>query len=278
MSRAFDTIRRDRLMQILETFLDDSELRMIRLLLADTTLEPRLAKGSCAMFNTTIGTPQGDSLSPVLFIVYLEAALRDLRLMLPQRPQTDINLPLDIAYADDVDFVSHSRTFLNQAESIAPTCFRHWFLFVNENKTERTSIRRETDRVAEVWRATKKLGSLLWDAEVVARRTQLALLAFRRMWTLWLRRQHVSEALQLRLYKAFIVPVLTYNMGTWALTQAESAHLDSFHRTQLKHLLGIKWPQRISNKVLYQRCQCEPLSIKITEARWRLFGHVLRMP
>ena len=85
MSRAFDTIRRDRLMQILETFLDDSELRMIRLLLADTTLEPRLAKGSCAMFNTTIGTPQGDSLSPVLFIVYLEAALRDLRLMLPQR-------------------------------------------------------------------------------------------------------------------------------------------------------------------------------------------------
>jgi len=57
MSRAFDTIRRDRLMQILETFLDDSELRMIRLLLADTTLEPRLAKGSCTMFNTTIGTP-----------------------------------------------------------------------------------------------------------------------------------------------------------------------------------------------------------------------------
>ena len=67
--RAFDTIRRDRLMQILETFLDDSELRMIPLLLADTTLEPRLVKGSCATLNTTIVTPQGDSLSPVLFIV-----------------------------------------------------------------------------------------------------------------------------------------------------------------------------------------------------------------
>ena len=67
-------------------------------------------------------------------------------------------------------------------------------------------------------------------------------------------------------------------MGTWALTQAESARLDSFQHTQLKHLLGIKWPQRISNKVFYERCQCEPLSIKITEARWRLFGHIRVCP
>ena len=106
--------------------------------------------------------------------------------MLPQRPQTDIDLPLDIAYADAVDFVSHSRAFLNQVESIAPTCLRRWFLFVDESKTERISMRRETDRVAEVWRVTKKLGSVLGDAEDMARRKQLALLAFRRMWTLWL--------------------------------------------------------------------------------------------
>ena len=105
--------------------------------------------------------------------------------MLPQRPQTDIDLPLDITY--DVDFVSHSRAFQNQVESIAPTCLRRWFLFVDESKTERISMRRETDRVAEVWRVTKKLGSVLGDAEDVARRKQLALLAFCRMWTLWLR-------------------------------------------------------------------------------------------
>ena len=140
MSRAFDTIRRDKLMHILETFLDDSELRIICLLLADTTLEPRLVKGRCAAFNTTIGTPQGDSLSPVLFIVYLEAALRDIRQMIPQCPLIDVDLPLDIAYADDVDFVSHSRTFLDQMERI-PTCLKHWFLIVNESKTERTSMR-----------------------------------------------------------------------------------------------------------------------------------------
>ena len=80
------------------------------------------------------------------------------------------------------------------------------------------------------------------------------------------------------MYNAFIVPVLTYNMGTWALTRTESARLDSFQHGQLKQLLRIRWPQKNSNKTLYKRCQCEPLSIKMIEARWRLFGHKLRMP
>ena len=68
--------------------------------------------------------------------------------MIPQCPQTDRNLPLDIAFADDVDFVSHSCTFLYQMKKIIPTCLRHWFLIVNERQT--TSMRRETNRLAEV--------------------------------------------------------------------------------------------------------------------------------
>ena len=44
---------------------------------------------------STIGTPQGDSLSPVSFTVYLEAALRDLRSRVPPRPPADDRLPLE---------------------------------------------------------------------------------------------------------------------------------------------------------------------------------------
>ena len=40
---------------------------MIRFLLAATSLEPRLSTGDCHAFASTVGTPQGDSLSPVLF-------------------------------------------------------------------------------------------------------------------------------------------------------------------------------------------------------------------
>ena len=74
------------------------------------------------------------------------------------------------------------------------------------------------------------------------------------------------------------VPVLIYNSGTWGLTQRAEQSLDSFHRRQLRTLLGIKWPQRIRNSALYERCQCESLSSLIRKNRWRLFGHILRLP
>ena len=91
MSPAFDTIRRDKLITVLQYF-GESELRIIRMLLAETTLEPRLKQGKFPTFICTIGTPQADSISPVLFVIYLEAALRDLWDKLPQRPREDTEM------------------------------------------------------------------------------------------------------------------------------------------------------------------------------------------
>eukprot|EP00117_Sycon_ciliatum_P038405 scpid60702/ scgid28546/ len=69
------------------------------------------------------GIPQGDGLSPVLFTVYLEAALRDLRSVLPPRPAADEHLPAETAYADDVDFISTSKAYLDQLLLLAESTF-----------------------------------------------------------------------------------------------------------------------------------------------------------
>ena len=39
-----------------------------------------------------------------------------------------MDMPLDIAYTDDVDFVSHSHAFLNQVERTVLTYLIHWAL------------------------------------------------------------------------------------------------------------------------------------------------------
>ena len=69
-----------------------------------------------------------------------------------------------------------------------------------------------------------------------------------------------------------------YNAGTWALTKAQSAKLDVFHRRHLRQMLIIRWPRKISNEKLYKACEVEePLSAKVGRLRWSLFGHVLRL-
>ena len=278
LSRAFDTIRRDKLLEVLQSFLDEPELRMIRFLLAATSLEPRLSTGECHAFASTIGTPQGDSLSPVLFTVYLEAALRDLRSRLPPKPPADAKLPLDVEYADDIDFISYSRPYLNEIERIAPVCLGEWSLQINAAKTERTSVSRQVDRTHEPWRTTRKLGSLLGEVEDVTRRMQLANVSFHKMWTVWFRGAQISLLLRLRLYSAFVLPVLTYNMGIWGLTKTELSRLDAHHRRHLRQIIGTRWPHRISNDALYRRTHSSPISAAIRAARWSLFGHVLRLP
>ena len=70
--------------------------------------------------------------------------------------------------------------------------------------------------------------------------------------------------------------VLLYNCGTWALTKTDEEKLDSFHRKQLRRVLGIRYPAKISNKSLYKKCEQTPISLEALQARWRLFGHVLR--
>ena len=52
--------------------------------------------------------------------------------------------------------------------------------------------------------------------------------------------------------------------------------LDAFHRKQLRQVLGIRYPHKVSNKKLYGMCNEMPISILILQLRWQLFGHILR--
>ena len=279
MSKAFDTISRHRLLTILASFLENDEVTIISYLLRNTSLEVRLPGGKSEQFQTTRGTPQGDSLSPVLFVIYLEAALREVRQIICARPDLDVRLglPTDTEYADDVDFLSSDCKRIQELLPDIAKCLKAWDLNINESKTELTNITRLNDRVCEEWRLTRKLGSLIGDHEDAARRMQLATAALHRLWALWIRGSIVNESLRVRLYKAFVLPVLCYNNGTWGLTATAMHRVDAFHRQQLRKVIGIRYPAKIKNNTLYKRTNSTPLGISILGARWRLFGHVLRL-
>ena len=250
---------------------------MTQTLLNNTTLQARIKNILSEPFETNIGVPQGDALSPVLFTIYLELALRELRKALP-KPLEDEHLPSEIEYADDTDFISSEIEYLNKIKTDAPKILEKWCLAMNSDKTELTTIRRETNKKEETWRNTKKLGTLLGDVEEMQRRKQLATIAQKNMWVIWSKNNNkISLQKRIMLYNAYIVPILTYNACTWALTKAETNELDAFHRKQLRSILGIRYPNTITNEKLYENCKSNKLSETIRDSRWRMLGHVLRM-
>ena len=269
MTAAFDTIDRHALLDILKTIIEEDELRVIRFLLSNTVVDTKV-NGATEQkpFISNIGTPQGDSLSPVLFVVYLENALREVRSNIP-RPTTGkgTSLPGEVAYADDVDFISIDPIDI---EKVQKDLAKHK-LMVNAEKTEFTTLSRNDD-----WKGSKKVGSLIGDKEDVDRRKQLSTSALAKLKNIWIAGDKIKRKTKIKLYKALVRSILTYNCGTWALTQSEEEKLDAFHRKQLRKVLNIKYPVKITNKSLYKICDEKPISLYALENRWRLFGHILR--
>ena len=287
MSSAFDTIIRQRLIEILETIIPEDEVRMSRLLLSNTTLKINM-KGvnEIEKFTSNKGSPQGDSISGIFFNIYLEDSLRQARhRVIANDPSIEhsymkvnhTNLPKEIIYADDTDLLAkEEKEKLDTLDAVNVT-FPSCNLKVNDDKTEHTIIKRCADRNDETWRHVKKVGSLLGDSEDMIRRKQLAMASMNRLQSVWLRKDHISEAKRLRLYNCLIFPILLYNCSTWGISKKDEESLDAFHRSQLRYLLGKKFPSVISNENLYIRCGAYPVSLFILKARWKLFGHILRL-
>ena len=61
------------------------------------------------------------------------------------------------------------------------------------------------------------------------------------------------------------------------MTKSDMESLDAFHRKQLKQVWKITWKQKVTNEKLYRISKTKPLSKEIAKARWKLFGHVLRL-
>ena len=168
MSAAFDTINRQELLDMLASVIGEDELRMIRVLLSETTLEVKISDSIPEPFESNVGSPQGDAISGPLFTVYFEAALRELRVAIDQVnpvPHMDHNysdsaiasratsqsehnytshqdFPREMIYADDADFLDTSKVHQISMGMYCAPILNKFNLKVNNDKTEYLTLKR----------------------------------------------------------------------------------------------------------------------------------------
>ena len=187
-------------------------------------------------------------------------------------------MPLEWEYADDVDFAKEEQPPLTALLPVIRDTLEEWNLIVNEAKTKSIHIHLDNPSGQEAWRNSKTLGSLLCSKAALTRRCHLGTVTFHSLWAMWLRRPLLTLEKRLLIYHTIIVPIMLYNCDRWTLPKTSLHQLDKCHRHHLWSILGIRWPNTISNSQLYTRCNSQPLSIIVQERRWRTLGHVLHMP
>jgi hypothetical protein len=214
-------------------------------------------------FNTTIGTPQGDGLSPLLFVVYLDDAFKHyvLQKNLVLGPLQQI-----ICYADDSDLINFDNPLID-----LPELFGQYNLQINPDKTEIYNINRANCKEVHI----KKLGSKLNSMDDMNYRIASCIGGFRRMYNIW-RNNTISLETKLRLYNACIIPLLMYNLHCDAFTKKQLDKINAVQTKQLRIILKIFYPNKISNIGLYNITKQVPISILLIKRRWNLFGHMLR--
>ena len=148
MTKAFDTINRERLHRHLSDILDPDELNIMNILLKDVTLQVINNKIKGQTFTTTLGIPQGDCLSAILFTLYLSNTLsakipthlydhyyhsannmfltpiehlHDNNYCIKQDKNTITDYIIDQQYADDIGFICDNKNIIDKAmKNIAP--------------------------------------------------------------------------------------------------------------------------------------------------------------
>jgi hypothetical protein len=294
LSKAFDNLDRGELLRILEEFslAGEDELRIISFLLSDTTLRVKVGASIGELFKTWIGTPQGDGLSPILFLIYLEYILRRHR----RRNLLAAN-EIEMAYADDIQYVTKDAdtnrgvrhegaeyTYqvgcqcaacrAKEIELTMPGDMAEGKMQCNGEKTTHIELLPGAAKETDV----DILGNNLKPESEIRKRRNNAIKAFAGLIRIWSRRSDISIGLKVRLYNAVVKPHLTYNAAASAYTGKQVEALDRLHRRQLRRVLNVYYPAHISNAEVYERTGAHPISIDIAKMRWSFFGHVLRQP
>ena len=83
---------------------------------------------------------------------------------------------------------------------------------------------------------------------------------------------------ELRLFSSNVNTVLLYGCETCRATKKMIQRIQTFIKSCLRRLYGIRWPERIRNEEIWERAGEHPIEDQIRKRNWRWIGHTLRKP
>ena len=144
----------------------------------------------------------------------------------------------DQQYADDINWASTNKTVLEKIETIIPEVLKERNLFVNESKTEKYTVSRNTHE----WKDCKLLGSKLETVNDIENLIKLVNYSYSTLQPI-LSQKECNTDIKLSIFNALIESIFLYNSEIWSLTQALENDIDVFQRKLLRKIMGYKYTE-----------------------------------
>ena len=187
-------------------------------------------------------------------------------------PTSNLGLPHELEYTDDVDFANEDVTKLNVILPAACNILKDCNLITYESKMEfsyiHLAVSNQTNDIqkGEQWHCTTPLGSRLDSTADILHCCNLSNATSWSFRVMWMRQPSTPLQKRLQIYHAVVVTVMLYNCGSWAAPQSILSTLDNCHQRHLRSTLRIYWSNTISNELLYSRCNTRLLSEMVRES------------
>ena len=233
------------------------------------------------------GVRQGCLLSPFLFIVAIDWLMKESTKNKRNGIQWTLTKQLDdLDFADDLALLSHTHSQMQDKTNILNCHAKQIGLRIHTGKTKimkinprnNTSIELENQEIEEVDKFTY-LGSNV-DTEGgsdrdISIRIGKARSAFVLLNNIW-RTNGISRATKIRLFNSNVKSVLFYGAETWRTTASTEKKIQVFVNKCLRKILGIWWPNKISNDNLWRLTNQLPPIQELRKRKWKWVGHTLR--
>ena len=309
LTKAFDLVSRDGLFKILAKIGCPPKLLSIIKSFHDEMKGTVVFDGSTSKpFNISSGVKQGCVLAPTLFGIFFAVMLKyafgdstegiylrtraDGKLFnlarLKAKSKTQVKCLREFLFADDAAVTAHSEEDLQQLMNRFSHACQEFGLTISLKKTQvmaqgidgqpHISLSNHALDVVHdfVYLGTTISDSLSLESELNKRIGKAATTMARlkkRVWT----NSKITTNTKIQVYSACVVSTLLYASEAWATRARQEHKLNAFHMRCLRHILGIKWQDKVPNTTVLERSGMPSMYCLLKQRRMRWLGHVSRM-
>ncbi|XP_073989088.1 uncharacterized protein [Rhodnius prolixus] len=294
LCKAFDRVPRSMIWEILaKRNVNKALIERIKSFYRNCRNYVRTSNLSSEVFTTTAGVRQGDSLSPLLFIIFMDDILKACQnktknFQLGYRNLQPVTFS-SLIYADDLVLIADSQAKLQHNINVWVEELEKKNMEVNLEKsktmvvcrTEKRHKIRIKGKTLEQVGVYKYLGVLISsDGRVkdeLNSRCAASGKLFQAINKKFVSKREVSKQTKLRIFNSIYLPTLTYGCESWALTKNSKNRIQAAEMRYLRRVEGKTRRDRVRNTTIRSNLGCEAVVERIMRTQLRWFGHMNRM-